>query len=245
MPLQYFGCERNDLHELHVPQLARHRPEDARADGLELVGQQDGRVGVEADQRPIGAAHAALGAHHDGVIHFALLDLAARDGVLDADLDDIADGRIAPLGAAQHLDAHAALGTAVVGYIQYGSHLNHVSPLFGSRTFYDAHQHPRFTARHRPARLDRHGIAFLALVALVVREQLRGAADVLPVHGMLDQALDRDRGGLVHLVADDLAREQALSGDGSHARSGSRARVEHSRFRRVAACLYWGRHQTL
>src|SRR6266851_2941949 len=87
---QHFGCERNDLHELHIPQLARHRPEDARADGLELVGQQDGGVGVEADQRPVGAAHAALGAHYDGVIHFALLDFAARDGVLDADLDDIA-----------------------------------------------------------------------------------------------------------------------------------------------------------
>src|SRR6266567_859019 len=63
LPLQYFGCERNDLHELHVPQLARHRSEDARADGLELVGQQDGRIGVEADQRPVGAAHAALGTH--------------------------------------------------------------------------------------------------------------------------------------------------------------------------------------
>src|SRR6202049_204995 len=212
MPLQYFGCERNDLHELHIAQLARHRPEDTRADGLELVGQQDGRIGVETDQRPVGAAHAALGTHHDGVIHFAFLDFAARDGVLDADLDDIADGGVAPLGAAQHLDAHAALGAAVVGYIQYGSHLNHVSPLFGSRTFYDAHQHPRFTARHRAARLDRYGIAFLAFVALVMREQLRGAADVLPVHGVFDQTLDGHRDGLVHLVADDFAREQALPG---------------------------------
>src|ERR1700693_5128459 len=112
---KHFGGERNDLHELHIPQLARHRPEDTRADGLELVGQQDGRVGVETDQRPVGAAHSAFGAHHAGVVHFALLDFAARDGVLDADLDDIADGGIAPFGAAQHLDAHAALGTAVIG----------------------------------------------------------------------------------------------------------------------------------
>src|SRR5258708_24776682 len=224
---QHFGCERNDLHELHIPQLARHRPEDTRADRLELVGQQDGRVGVEADQRPVGAAHAALGAHHDGVIHFAFLDFAARDGVLDADLDDIAGGGIAPLGAAQHLYAHAALGAPVIGYIQYGSHLNHVNPLFGSRTLYDAHQHPRFTARHRPARLDRHGIAFLALVALVMREQFRGAADVLPIHGMLDQTLDGDGDGLVHLVADDFAREQALSRNGSRAPRRSRARIKH------------------
>src|SRR5882757_6213461 len=69
---QYLGCERDDLHELHIAQLARHGSKNTRADGLELVGQQHRRVGVEANQRPIGAAHAALGAHDDRVIHLAL-----------------------------------------------------------------------------------------------------------------------------------------------------------------------------
>jgi len=44
-----------------------------------------------------------------------------------------------------------------------------------------------------------------------VRQELRGAADVLAVGRVLDQTLDRYRDGLVHLVADDLAREQALA----------------------------------
>src|SRR5271168_1880633 len=75
---------------------------------------------------------------------------------------------------------------------------------------YDAHQHPGFTPRHRTARLDGDGVAFLALIALVVRQQLGGAADVLAVGRVLDQTLDRHRDGLVHLVADHLAREQTL-----------------------------------
>src|SRR5271154_3016780 len=75
---------------------------------------------------------------------------------------------------------------------------------------YDAHQHPGFTPRHRTTRLDGDGVAFLALVALVVRQQLGGAAGVLAVGRVLDQTLDRYRVGLVHLVADPLAGEQAL-----------------------------------
>src|SRR5678815_2316957 len=102
---QHFRCERDDLHELRGAQLPGHRPEDARADGLELVGEQHCRIAVEADQRAIGATHAVRGAHHDGVVDLALLHLAARNGVLDAHLDDVADGGIAALRAAEHLDA--------------------------------------------------------------------------------------------------------------------------------------------
>src|SRR5882757_1855769 len=126
---QYLWCQRDDLHELHIAQLARHGSKNTRADGLELVGQQHGGVGVEADQRTIGAAHAALGTHDDRVIHLAFLDLAARDRILDADLDHIAHRRITALRAAEHLDAHQALGAAVVGHIQNRSHLDHVGPL--------------------------------------------------------------------------------------------------------------------
>src|SRR5579863_1594583 len=103
------------------------------------------------------------------------------------------------------------------------------SPLFGAGAFDDAHQHPRFTPRHRPARLDGHRVAFLALIALVMREELRGAANVLAVGRMFHQTLDGHRNGLVHLVADHLAREQPLPGNGSRARR---------RFGR----LYFGRH---
>src|SRR5450631_2051007 len=63
--LQNFRRQRDDLHELHVAQLTRHGSKNTRADRLELVGQQHGRIRVETDQRAVGAPHSALGANHD------------------------------------------------------------------------------------------------------------------------------------------------------------------------------------
>src|ERR1700742_263554 len=71
---EHFRRERNNLHELHVAQLARHRSKNTRADRIELVGKRHGDVGVEADRPSAGAPHAALGAHDDGVIDLSLLD---------------------------------------------------------------------------------------------------------------------------------------------------------------------------
>src|SRR5262245_26477722 len=116
---QHLGSERHDLHEPLGAQLARDGSEDARADRLELVGEQHGGVGVETQHRAVGTAHATLGAHHHGVVHLALLDLAARDGVLDGHLDHVADLRIAPAGTAQHLDAHQRARAAVVSGIEH------------------------------------------------------------------------------------------------------------------------------
>src|SRR5687767_11193793 len=76
---QHLGSERHDLHEPLRAQLARDGSEDARADRLELVGEEHRGVRVEAQQRTIGATHAAPGANHHRVVHLALLDLAARD----------------------------------------------------------------------------------------------------------------------------------------------------------------------
>src|SRR5690348_2112438 len=123
--LQHLGSQRDDLHEALAAQLARHRPEDAGADRLELVVEQHGCVAVETDQRTVGPTHALGGANHHGVVHLALLDLAARDGVAHGNLDDVADAGIAALGAAQHLDAHQFLRAAVVGRGQRGLHLDH------------------------------------------------------------------------------------------------------------------------
>src|SRR5687768_636842 len=114
LSLEHFRCEGNDLHEPLVAQLARHRPEDAGADRLQLRVQQHGGIAVEADQRSVRTTHAEGRAHHDGVIDLALLHLAARDGVLHADLDDIAHRCVTAMRATQHLDAHQSAGAAVV-----------------------------------------------------------------------------------------------------------------------------------
>src|SRR3954462_16037731 len=122
---QHLGSERHDLHEPLGAQLARDGSEDARADRLELVGEQHGRVRVETQQRAVGATYAALGAHHHRVVHLALLDLAARDRVLDGHLDHVADLGIAALRAAEHLDAHQGARAAVVSGIEHGLQLDH------------------------------------------------------------------------------------------------------------------------
>src|SRR5438093_6776699 len=127
-PSEHFGSQRHDLHEALGAQLARHRTEDAGADRLQLGVQQHGSIAVELDQRAILATHALGGAHHNRAVDLALLDAAARRSFLDADLDDVADARIAALGPAEHLDAHDGLGTRVVGDIESRLHLNHVCP---------------------------------------------------------------------------------------------------------------------
>src|SRR5262245_62753741 len=129
---QHLGSERHDLHEPLGAQLARHGSEDARADRLELVGQQHGGVGIETQHRTVGAAHATLGTHHHGVVNLALLDLAARDGVLDGHLDHVADLRIATAGSAEHLDAHQRACTAVVSGVEHGLQLDHWALAFSS-----------------------------------------------------------------------------------------------------------------
>src|SRR5690606_3754998 len=128
-PLQHLGRERDDLHELLGAQLARDRTEHARPEELALVVEQYRGVGVEADGRPVRAAHALARAYDDRVVHVALLDLAARDRLLHAHLDDVADVRVAPLRAAQHLDALDALRAAVVRHRQHALHLDHVCAL--------------------------------------------------------------------------------------------------------------------
>src|SRR5947209_19591124 len=96
--LENFGSERHDLHEALGTQFTRHGPEDAGADGLQLVVEKHGGVAVELDQRTVAAADALGGADDHGAVDLALLDAAARGAFLDADLDDVAHARVATLG---------------------------------------------------------------------------------------------------------------------------------------------------
>src|SRR5690606_4233126 len=122
---EHFGGQRDDSHELFIAKLARHGPENTRSDRLQLVVQEHGRIRVEANYRSIRTAHALARTHDDGVVDLALLHLAARDGVLDAHLDDITDAGIATMRTAQHLDALQVAGAAVVGRIKECLHLDH------------------------------------------------------------------------------------------------------------------------
>ena len=80
---------------------------------------------VSNGPRAVVAAHAVARAHHDGVVDLALLHASARGGILDADLDHVADMGIAALGASQHLDTHDSACAGVVGDVQHRLHLDH------------------------------------------------------------------------------------------------------------------------
>src|SRR5687768_15266113 len=222
--------KRYDLHEALGAQLARHRPENARADRLHLRRQQHRGVAVEADERAVGAAHALGGAHHDGVVDLALLHPPARRRVLDAHLDQIADRRVAPLRAAHHLDAHDRARAGVVGDVQYRLHLNHLSfstptcmaapcslgPRPGTRILdglgllHKARHAPRLGPGDRPVFRDLDQVALLVLVGLGVRVDLLGQRDDLAHHRVLHAALHAHGDGFLHLVADHPADQLAL-----------------------------------
>src|SRR5438067_9841343 len=124
-PLQNFWCQGHDLHELLGAQLARHRPEDAGTDRLQLGVQQDSSIAVELDQGTVLAAHTFGGTHDNSVVNFTLFDAATWGCDFDGDLDHVANACITALGAAQYLDAQNFFGTGIVGHFQPAFGLNH------------------------------------------------------------------------------------------------------------------------
>src|SRR3954467_1096454 len=123
--LEHLRREADDLHEVALAQLARHRPEDARAARVVLRVDDHGRVLVEGDVRAVLAPELLLRAHDDGLHDLALLDRALRVGVLDGRRDDVADARVAPARAALDADAEDLARAGVVGDLEAGLVLDH------------------------------------------------------------------------------------------------------------------------
>src|SRR5215208_2715189 len=116
------------------PKLAHDRAEDAGADRLLVLVDEDGGVGIEPDHRPVGTANVLGGADDHRMVNVALLDAAARRRFLHGNDDDVADARGPALRPAQHLDALDALRAAVVRDVQIGLHLDHCSTLILSKS---------------------------------------------------------------------------------------------------------------
>src|ERR687888_2079334 len=86
---EHLRCQRDDLHELLVAQLAADRAEDAGAARLVVVLDEHRGVLVEPD---VGAVRTALLLHRaddDGLHHVALLHAGTGDRVLDGGDDDV------------------------------------------------------------------------------------------------------------------------------------------------------------
>src|SRR3954463_1546326 len=105
MSSEHLRCERDDLHEPLLAQLATHRAEDAGSTGVAVGLEDDGGVLVELDVGPVGPAALLDGAHDDGLDDVALLDVAPGDRVLDGRDDGVADPGVAAPGPAEHPDA--------------------------------------------------------------------------------------------------------------------------------------------
>ena len=104
-------------HEDTMPPEGKERITDDEMKLIALWIDQDRSVAIKTNERAIRTAHASSGAHDHGLHDLALLDATARDRLLDADHDGIADRSVFPLRAAEHLDALHALCTRVVGHV--------------------------------------------------------------------------------------------------------------------------------
>src|SRR5437867_6961930 len=92
--LNNFRGQRNDLHEFLFAQLARDRPEDARAPRIIFFVDNHNGVGIKAQVGPIRAADWCFGPHDDSRDNFTFFDRAIRGGFLDMGLDDVAHSRV-------------------------------------------------------------------------------------------------------------------------------------------------------
>src|SRR5688572_31899068 len=92
--LDDFRRQRDDLHELALTKLARHGSEDARANRLACVVDEDGCVVVELDVRTVAATGLFHSPHDDRSHHGTLLDGTVRRGFLDGGRDHVADAGV-------------------------------------------------------------------------------------------------------------------------------------------------------
>src|SRR5271156_6058662 len=134
-PLPHFRRERDDLGEFLLAQLAGYRPENARANRLIRIVNQNCRVIVEPDVRSVLAALFFAGAYHHRFHNRALLHLRIGRRFFYRGGNNVAQSRgqtgISPDGK----NARQLARAGIVGHRQPCSHLYHcVAPLEPSRT---------------------------------------------------------------------------------------------------------------
>lgn len=121
-PLCDVISQRQNFHEIFRSQFVRNRSKDTRADRLALLVHYNDGILIEPNFAPIAALSMHGSANNHAVHNLSLLDLAARDGVLDRGDDEVAE--LPVFSAAQDLDARDTLGAGVVRDFQTSPHLH-------------------------------------------------------------------------------------------------------------------------
>src|SRR6202165_426576 len=132
--LEDLRSQGNDLHEVLVAKLARHRAEDAGTARVVLRAEDDGRVLVETNGGAILPAEFARGPDDDRLDHLALLHLAAGRRNRHGGCDDVADGGVLAVVAAHHPDQQDLTRTRVVRHLQPRLLLDHRDCYFAFST---------------------------------------------------------------------------------------------------------------
>ena len=98
--------------------LTADRPEDTGAAGLPICLQNDRSVLVERDVRAISATSRLAGTNDNRLDDVALLDVTARDRVLNGRDNGVTEARVAALRSPEHTNREQLLGAAVVGNLE-------------------------------------------------------------------------------------------------------------------------------
>src|SRR5579863_2008731 len=101
--LHHLGGQADDSQEAALAQLTGDRTENARAARVLLGIDQNQGIAVETDVAAVVAARGLAAADNHAANHVAGFDLAAGECLLDAGDDHVAQARIAPPRAPQHL----------------------------------------------------------------------------------------------------------------------------------------------
>src|SRR5215212_5374371 len=112
--LEHLRGERDDPGITLLPELAGDGTEDTRPAGGAIGVDDHTCVLAKADVRPVVAACLFLGPHDHGPDHVALLDGAARRGLLDGGNDHVPNPGVAPLAPAEHANGQDTPGPRVV-----------------------------------------------------------------------------------------------------------------------------------
>src|ERR1700694_3431189 len=132
--LEDLRSQGNDLHEVLVAKLARHRAEDAGAARVVVRAEDDARVLVKANRGAVLPPELTRGPHDDRLDDLALLDLSARRGDRDGGGDDVADRGVLTVMAAHHPDQQDLTRTRVVRHLQPRLLLDHGDSYFAFST---------------------------------------------------------------------------------------------------------------